>query len=144
MHVAAIEAMTKQLQADLEYSQGQTESALKIVSKYETELEKHKRDPKEWLYQVHLWAKTRDELLEKLDCLFGDELAKLRWIPTGERLPEDNQCVFVAMKHMKTCWGFLAWYSPVSTKSWEFYDPMVKGEITHWKPIILPGQAGQG
>lgn len=66
------------------------------------------------------------------------ELDKHRWIPVAERLPEDNQCVFVAMKHIKTTWGFLAWYSPVTTKKWEFYDPMVKGEVTHWKPIILP------
>jgi len=79
----------------------------------------------------HLCLVVREN--EKLQA----ELDKHRWIPVSERVPENNECVFITIKHMADTWGFLAWYSPTKVK-WEFYDNMVKGEVTHWKPIILP------
>ena len=79
------------------------------------------------------YIKNLKDMITKLE----GQLEKHRWIPVSERLPEDNQCVLVTIKHINDTWGFLAWYQ-LSRKQWSFYDPMVRGMVTHWKPIILP------
>ncbi len=65
------------------------------------------------------------------------KIEKHRWIPVSEGLPKNGSCVFVTVSHMKERWGFLAWFD-TSKEKWELYDNMVRGEVTHWKPITLP------
>ncbi len=60
-----------------------------------------------------------------------------RWIPVEEGLPKDACCVNVVMERGNERWGFLSYYN-TTKKIWEPYDPMVKGVVTHWRPIRLP------
>ncbi|MGR3292510.1 MAG: DUF551 domain-containing protein [Candidatus Scalindua sp.] len=118
--------------------------AIERLEQLQAELDKLNRDPGEWPYQTHLWAKTKDEFLEKLDCLFGDELATLRWIPVEERLPEDSETVLIACG--ESDWLEQA-YRGKSIHSDEIiwlragYASGRITNVTHWMPIILPNNA---
>ena len=54
------------------------------IDQLEAEPDKHRRDIKEWPYQTHLWAKSKNDLIEQLNCLFGDDLESRPWIPVEE------------------------------------------------------------
>ena len=64
------------------------------------------------------------------------KLDKHRWIPVSERLPEDNTAVSIVMQREGATWLWIGWYF-LSNKKWEVVDA-VRGNITYWKPIILP------
>ena len=76
-------------------------------------------------------------ILRKQNTDLKAQLDKLRWIPVAEGLPKNGRCVYVVMTTGMDTWGFQAYYNTVK-KIWEPYDPMVRGKVTHWKPITLP------
>lgn len=64
-----------------------------------------------------------------------------RWIPVGERLPEEGQ-VWICYKPTGYTYG--GYYCP-QHNLWQIFDPRggwsdidSKSPPTHWKPIILP------
>ena len=83
------------------------------------------------------------EHLEQIDCLFGAELAKLRWIPVTERLPVLTQKIASPVpKESEEVWvsdgkqtAKAYW---LGTKHWLFSDGIRLFIVTHWMPIILP------
>jgi len=78
-------------------------------------------------------------------CLYQAELAKHRWIPVSERLPEDNDTVFVVLRHKDEVFSLVGRYvSFDDICKWEVYPETKHPVVTHWKPIILPEQALQG
>ncbi len=77
------------------------------------------------------------EKIEQLEA----ELAKHRWIPVEEGLPErDCFCDIYIPKFNKNC-PQRGWYNEhkkswlTTTKGWG-----ITRQVTHWKPIILPEQ----
>ena len=113
------------------------ERIIKENDRLQAELEKHRRDIKEWPHQTHLWAKTKSEHLEQIKCLFGEELEKLSWIPVSERLPKKDECddvLFIAEELVEAG----------EFKNGLFWDNNGRSfeNVTYWKPIILPGQEG--
>jgi len=71
------------------------------------------------------------------------ELAKHRWIPVSERLPEETIVAVVYAKHLAfEPMLHLADFTP-SIGHFVFRDWDV-WEVTHWKPIILPKEAPDG
>jgi len=111
--------------------------------KLQAELDKHQGSIKEWPFQTHIRAKTKKEHLEQIDCLFGAELAKLRWIPVTERLPVLTQKIASPVpKESEEVWvsdgkqtAKAYW---MGTKHWLFSDSIRLFIVTHWMPIILP------
>ena len=121
-------ALCDNCHSELEYSQGQTESALKIVNKYEAELDvKHNMNIE---FEKRL-NECQAELTEWKTQAFAlkAELDLYAWIPVEERLPEAGDLVF--MSDGINCFVGL-WF-----KERLQY-------VTHWMLIILPDQAGQG
>ena len=62
-----------------------------------------------------------------------EELERHRWVPVSERLP-GNIDHDVLVTDGDSIW--VAWYYP-SARRWAQVKP-IQGNITHWKPIILP------
>jgi hypothetical protein len=59
-----------------------------------------------------------------------------RWVPVGERLPDDEEWVDIAGD-----WGdFVGWYD---SKWHNLFDDDPGGEVTHWKKRP-PGPEGDG
>ena len=59
-----------------------------------------------------------------------------RWVPVGERLPEDEEWVDIAGE-----WGdYVGWYDAVRWHNLFDDDP---GEVTHWRKRT-PGPEGDG
>lgn len=67
-----------------------------------------------------------------------EELERYRWIPVGERLPEDGERVFVLMRngyqviagHFHSGW--------INDAGCETFN------VTHWMPLPLPPKEGEG
>ena len=79
-----------------------------------------------------------------------EELLKHRWIPVSERLPEYNKTVLISDgKNISFGWFVDKCYNnPAENHDYwasEYHTRSDHPEnITHWKPIILPGQALKG
>ncbi len=70
------------------------------------------------------------------------ELDKLSWIPVSERLPEDNDTVFVVVQYENEIFSLIGRYSFINDiRKWEVYPETKLPTVTHWMPIILPEQA---
>ena len=67
------------------------------------------------------------------------ELDEYRWIPVSERLPESIADVFILTKEGS---GGIGMYGEMDEGAyrWERLDHAINLNITHWMPIILPGQ----
>ena len=61
------------------------------------------------------------------------------WIPVSERLPESIADVFILTKEGS---GGIGMYGEMDEGAyrWERLDHAINLNITHWMPIILPGQ----
>ena len=70
------------------------------------------------------------------------EVEQHRWIPVSERLPKNTDDVWVCSTKVKTLRKFgIGFYSKDCNK-WIWFD-RTPDVPTHWKPIVLPGQALQ-
>ena len=78
---------------------------------------------------ANAWLVETAQRLEEL-------VEERRWVPVGDRLPEDEVSVDVAGD-----WGdFVGWYD--SVKWHNLFDDPIPGEVTHWKKRT-PGPGGE-
>lgn len=74
------------------------------------------------------WEKEANEALKKFQTAVAN---KPRWIPTTERLPEEDGCYLVAVKNdHKRRYSKTAWFSH---NSW-----FARQDVTHWMPLPEP------
>ena len=96
---------------------------------------------------IRCWVQDcRDEYIDKI-VKQEFELAALRepWIPVSERLPEDNDTVFVVVQYEKEVFSLMGRYSFLNdTRKWEVYPDTKLPHVTHWMPIpTLPDTGGK-
>ena len=79
-----------------------------------------------------------EKYVQSLETQLSDDVAKVAWIPVGERLPEYGQEVIVNSNFDGVCAGVLdsydEWFAPCSEYKLT--------RITHWMPLpAAPGAA---
>lgn len=88
----------------------------------------------------------QDDMLSGWKCFMYDELlAKYRWIPVSEGLPETDEMVLCELRHCTTHGKKYAVLFKVdeSDVTWRTADDNAEisydWDVTHYRPITLPG-----
>ncbi len=117
------------------------------IKELETEIEQLKGEkpmPQAWWKECpKLAQKVMERIIEENEQLQA-ELEKHRWIPVSERLPNKEKEVSILAGDCRT--PYIA-NALLKGGTWHIRHPngiilVASWEITHWKPIILPGQEG--
>lgn len=89
-------------------------------------------DLKEWPVQTHLRSKTMDEHIEKIKCLFGDELSPFIKITPTTKMPEKDTGDFfnvITDGDVEVCFYDGDWDCP---------NIGYLKNVTHYQKITLP------